>query len=92
MSFWLIFWANVVGNPPTGLGPVANRAIRVVITFGLGFATFIAYTRWFATSVLHEAKISPNFGGDPLTYIDLMIYVMLVYVIYLGSYGLTWKT
>lgn len=91
MSFWLIFWANVAGNPPTGMGPVANRVIRLVITYGLAIATFIAYTRWFAIDVLHEAAISPGFGGDPLTWIDLMIYVMLVYVIYLGSYGLTKK-
>lgn len=91
MSFWLIFWANVAGNPPTGLSPVINRAIRLVITYGLAIATFVAYTRWFAIDVLHEAKISPSFGGDPLTWMDLMIYVMLIYVIYLGSYGLTKK-
>lgn len=90
-SFWLIFWANVVGNHPTGLGPVANRVVRLVVTFGLAIATFVAYTRWFAVSVLNEAEIAPGFGGDPLTWIDLMIYVMLVYVIYLGSYGLNRK-
>ena len=92
MAFWLIAWANVVGNPPTGLSALANRVIRLVINFGLAIATFVVYTRWFAIDVLHEAEISPGFGGDPLTWMDLMIYVMLVYVIYLGSYGLTKKT
>ena len=92
VSFWLIFWANVAGNPPTGLGPIANRLVRLVITFSLAVATFVVYTRWFAVSVLNEKEIAAGFGGDPLTWIDLMIYVMLVYVIYLGSYGLNRKS
>ncbi len=92
MSFWLIFWANVAGNPPLNLGPAANRVVRLVVTFGLAVATFVGYTRWFAVQVLNEKEISPGFGGDPLTWVDLMIYVMLVYVIYFGSYGLNRKT
>ena len=91
IAFWLIAWGNVVGNPPTSFGPFVNRAIRLIVTYGLGIATFVAYTRWFAVEVLHEAEISPGFGGDPLTWMDLMIYVTLVYAIYLGSYGLIKK-
>lgn len=92
VSFWLIFWANVVGNHPTNLGSIANRVIRLIVTLGLALITFVVYTRWFAVSVLNEKEIAPGFGGDPLTWIDLMIYVMLVYVIYLGSYGLNKKS
>lgn len=91
MSFWLIAWANVAGNVPNHLSPVANRVIRLIITYGLAVITFVSYTRWFAVDFLHEAEFSPGFGGDPLTWMDLMIYVMLIYVVYLGSYGLTKK-
>ena len=89
VSFWLIAWANVAGNVPTHLRSFANKVTRFIITYGLAFVTFVVYTRWFAIGVLHEAEISPGFGGDPLTWADLMIYVMLIYVIYFGSYGLT---
>lgn len=89
--FWLLFWALCCGNPPTSLNPAMNRLARFVITWGLGIFTFVIYMRWFATDVLHEAEIVPGFGGDPLTWVDLLNLVLLIYVVYFGSYGLTKK-
>lgn len=88
--FWVLIWSTVFDNRP--LDTVAKKVIRVVITYGLGIITFWLYTRWFAISILHEAEISRGFGGDPLTWMDLMILVMLIYAVYFGSYGLSKKS
>lgn len=92
IAFWLIFWANVAGNWPNRFGAGTNRAIRAASCWGLGLISFLAYTRWFAGAVLHEAEIVPGFGGDPLTWVDLLNYVMLIYAVYFEFYGLSKKT
>ncbi|WP_250522940.1 MULTISPECIES: hypothetical protein [unclassified Caballeronia] len=89
IAFWLIFWANVTGNWSNRFGNSTNRVIRASICWGLGLISFEIYTRWFAVSVLHEAEIIPGFGGDPLTWVDLLNYVMLIYVVYFEFYGLS---
>jgi AAT family amino acid transporter len=89
--FWMLLWALCCGNAPTSLSPAMNRIARVVICFGLGIATFLVYMKWFAISVLHEAPIVPGFGGDPLTWVDLLNTVLLVYVCYFGCYGIRKK-
>jgi len=91
IAFWLIFWPNVAGNPPTSLDPHVNRLVRFVFTWGLGILSFLVYMHWFAVKVLHEAEIVPGFGGDPLTWVDLLNYVMLIYAVYFGFYPLTKK-
>lgn len=91
IAFWLIFWANVAGNWPTRFGAGTNRAVRAASCWGLGLISFFAYTRWFAGAVLHEAQIVPGFGGDPLTWVDLLNYVMLIYAVYFEFYGLSKK-
>lgn len=91
IAFWLIFWANVVGNLPTSLNPGMNRVIRFLATWGLGILSFVVYMRWFAVQVLHEAEIVPGFGGDPLTWVDLLNLVMLIFVVYFGFYPLEKK-
>jgi len=88
---WLLFWALCCGNAPTTLGAGANRAARFVITWALGIGTFLVYMKWFAVSVLHEAEIVPGFGGDPLTWVDLLNLILLIFVVYFGSYGLVKK-
>jgi AAT family amino acid transporter len=47
--------------------------------------------RWFAMDVLHEAAIVPGFGGDPLTWVDLLNLILLIFVVYFGSYGIRKK-
>lgn len=89
--FWLLFWALCCGNAPTSLSPGMNRLVRFIITWGLGIGTFVVYTKWFAVEILHEAAIVPGFGGDPLTWVDLLNLVMLIFVVYFGSYGLIRK-
>lgn len=90
--FWLIFWPNVAGNWPNRFGPGTNRVIRAVLCWSLGLISFAVYTRWFASAVLHEAEIVPGFGGDPLTWVDLLNYVMLIYAVYFEFYGISKTT
>ena len=89
IAFWLIFWSNVAGNWPQRFGAAANRLLRAVCCWGLGLLSFVVYTRWFAQAVLHEADIVPGFGGDPLTWVDLLNFVMLIYAVYFQFYGLS---
>ncbi|WP_109476885.1 hypothetical protein [Paraburkholderia sp. C35] len=91
IAFWLIFWVNVAGNWPNRFSMFTNRVIRASVCWGLGLISFEIYTRWFAVSVLHEAEIVPGFGGDPLTWVDLLNFVMLIYVVYFEFYGLSRK-
>lgn len=91
IAFWLIFWANVAGNWPNRFGAGTNRVIRAALCWSLGLISFVVYTRWFAAAVLHEAEIVPGFGGDPLTWVDLLNYVMLIYAVYFEFYGLSKK-
>ncbi|PUA18264.1 hypothetical protein C7W93_14715 [Glaciimonas sp. PCH181] len=91
IAFWLIFWANVAGNWPNRFGMGTNRVIRAASCWSLGLISFVVYTRWFSAAVLHEAEIVPGFGGDPLTWVDLLNYVMLIYVVYFQFYGLSRK-
>lgn len=69
--FWVLTWSIVFDTRP--LKTVSQKVVRIVITYGLGIITFLVYTRWFAISALHEAEISRGFGGDPLTWVDLMM-------------------
>lgn len=87
----LLFWALCCGNAPTSLSPAMNRILRFIITWGLGIIAFVVYMRWFAVEILHEAPIVPGFGGDPLTWVDLLNMVLLVFVCYFGSFGLVKK-
>ncbi len=91
IAFWMIFWPLAVGNVPTSFSPGVNRCFRFLITWGLGILSFVVYMRWFAMHVLNEAPIVPGFGGDPLTWVDLLNFVMLVYILYFGNYGLVRK-
>ncbi len=88
---WLIFWANIAGNAPTNLSPATNRLIRFLITWALGIISFVIYMKWFAVSILNEPEIVAGFGGDPLTWVDMLNLVMLIYVCYFGFYGLRKK-
>jgi AAT family amino acid transporter len=68
-----------------------NRVVRFIITWGLGIGAFVVYMKWFAVEILNEAAIVPGFGGDPLTWVDLLNLILLIYVVYFGCYGLIKK-
>lgn len=86
--FWMVAWANVFGNRPTHLGTVANAALRLVITLALGVVTFLGYYFFFADVVLHEPAAGASMHGDALGFMDLGVLVTLLYVLFLGSFGL----
>lgn len=85
---WGIFWLLCAGNAPNSFSPAVNRLLRFAITWGLGIGSFVIYMHWFAGAVLHEAQIVPGFGGDPLTWVDLLNYIMLIFMVYFGAYPL----
>lgn len=87
----LLFWALCCGNTPNSLSPGMNRIVRFIITWGIGIGAFVIYMKWFAVEVLNEAAIVPGFGGDPLTWVDLLNLILLIYVVYFGCYGLIKK-
>ncbi len=89
--FVLLFWALCCGNAPTSLSPAMNRIARFIITYALGIGAFVVYMKWFAVEVLHEAAIVPGFGGDPLTWVDLLNLILLIFVCYFGFFGITKK-
>lgn len=87
-AFWMIAWANVFGNKPTGFARSVNITIRVVVTFVLGAATYLAYYFVLAPHVLHEPAAAGSLSGDALGFVDWAVLWMLWYVLFLGSYGL----
>jgi amino acid transporter, AAT family len=87
----LLLWALCCGNAPTSLSPAMNRILRFIITYALGIGAFVVYMKWFAMGALNEAAIVPGFGGDPLTWVDLLNLILLFYVCYFGCYGLAKK-
>ena len=87
----LLFWALCCGNAPTSLSPAMNRVVRFIITWVSGIGMFVLYMKWFAIKVLNEAAIVPGFGGDPLTWVDLLNLILLIYVVYFAYYGLLKK-
>lgn len=88
----LLFWALCCGNTPNNLAPAMNRLVRFLVTWALGIAAFVLYTKWFAIGILHETPIVPGFGGDPLTWVDLLNLVLLFYVVYFGCFPLNRKS
>lgn len=76
-----IFWSNCVGNLPTRHSAAVNRALRVLITFILGAATFAAYYHWFAAAILHEPAVAAGAAGNALGFMDWVILWLLLFVV-----------
>jgi len=87
-NFWVIFWSNAFSNFPNTVSAPKNHAVRIVITLALGIATFLAYYRVIASSVLHEPVAAGNLYGNALGFIDWAVLWTLFYVVFLESYGL----
>jgi len=86
-NFWIILWANAFGNWPTNRGRVTNIAARILITFGLGVATFLA-DYWIAGNLLHEPVVAGALHGNALGFLDWAVLWTLFYVVGFESYGL----
>jgi AAT family amino acid transporter len=87
-AFWMIAWANVFGNKPTGRARGVNIVIRVIVTFVLAVLTYWLYYFVVAESVLHEPAAGGTLSGDALGFLDWAVLWMLWYVLFLGSLGL----
>ena len=88
--FWILTWSIVFDNNP--IDSIGRKVSRIVITYSLGLITFLVFTRGLAVNILHEAEVVKGFGGNPLSFMDLAVLVMLIYAIYFGSYGFNRKT
>lgn len=86
--FWMIIWANVFDNRPTGFSQAVNYLVRVVLTLALGIGTFALYSYVLAPHILGEPVVVGSIYGSPLGWMDWLVLWILFYVVYLESYGL----
>lgn len=88
-SFWALFWGLVVGGWPHQYNMAVNRVIRTVIVTLLAIGTYVLFMRGLGTRVLHYPAIKGHYGGNPLSWMDWLILVLLWYTVAFGSYGST---
>ena len=87
-------WALVAGlifapSARPRLGTAGTRVIRTAVVTVLAIATYVVFMRFFATKVLHFAPVRGTYGGDPLTWIDWAILIVLWYAVAFDKYGST---
>jgi AAT family amino acid transporter len=63
--------------------------IRTVIVTLLAIGTYVLFMRGLGTRVLHYPAIKGHYGGNPLSWMDWLILVLLWYTVAFGSYGST---
>jgi AAT family amino acid transporter len=88
-SLWALVIGLVFGPSQLKLGTAATRVARTAILAGAAIATYVIFMGFFATKVLHFAPLSGDYGGDPLTWIDWTILIVLWYAVAFGKYGST---
>lgn len=87
-AFWMIAWANVFGNKPTGYSAWINVTVRIAVTAALALLTYPLYYFVLAPYVLHEPLAAGTLYGDALGFVDWAVLWTLWYVLFLGSWGL----
>lgn len=88
-SLWALVMGLIFGPSRLKLGTAATRVARTAILTVAAIATYVVFMRFFATKVLHFAPLSGDYGGDPLTWMDWTILVVLWYAVAFGKYGST---
>ncbi|WP_298512815.1 hypothetical protein [uncultured Nocardioides sp.] len=85
-SLWAITWGLVFGARPTQYSATVNRLARTAIVIVLSVATYEVFMRGMATKVLHMPAMQGSYGGDPLTWINWLILIVLWYAVAFGSF------
>jgi len=88
-SLWALVMGLIFGPSRLKLGTAATRVARTAILAVAAIATYVIFMRFFATKVLHFTPLSGAYGGDPLTWMDWTILVVLWYAVAFGKYGST---
>jgi len=88
-SLWALVMGLIFGPSRLKLGTAATRIARTAILAVAAIATYVIFMRFFATKALHFAPLSGDYGGDPLTWMDWTILVVLWYAVAFGKYGST---
>jgi AAT family amino acid transporter len=88
-SLWPLVMGLIFGPSRLKLGTAATRIARTAILAVAAIATYVIFMRFFATKVLHFTPLSGDYGGDPLTWMDWTILVVLWYAVAFGKYGST---
>lgn len=83
---WSLFWNLIFGSRPTHFGEGTNRVVRTAAVLILSVATYLIYTRYLGTQVLHEPALSGAYGGNLLLGLDWVILVVLWYALGLDLY------
>jgi AAT family amino acid transporter len=84
-SLWSLILGLIVA-PIEAQTKVASRAARTAIVAVLAIVTYVVFTRFFATSVLHFPAVKDNYGGDPLAFIDWTILFVLWHAVAFGGH------
>jgi AAT family amino acid transporter len=84
--------AGLVWPRSEGTDPVRSRVLRTAIVFAVGTLAYVAFMRFFATTVLHFPAVKGNYGGNPLLWADWMILVVLWHSVALGGHFSTRRT
>jgi hypothetical protein len=84
-SLWSLVFGLIV-QPSTARSVVAGRVARTIVVARLAVVTYVVFTRFVATSVLHFPELSGRYGGDPLAFINWTILIALWHAFAFGGH------
>ncbi|MCU1479372.1 MAG: hypothetical protein JWQ19_158 [Subtercola sp.] len=82
-------WALIVGlifGPSKIKSVFISRLVRTVVVLVAAVLTYMVFMQFFATSVLHFPATTGNYGGNPLTWMDWVILLVLWYAVAFGGH------
>jgi AAT family amino acid transporter len=90
----IALWSLIVGlivAPVVAETPLSVRALRTAVVLVLAVVTYLVFTRFFATAVLHFPAMSGDYGGDALAFMDWTVLIVLWHAVAFGGHLATRK-
>jgi AAT family amino acid transporter len=85
ISLWSLILGLILA-PVAAETKLAARGLRTVVVLVLAVVTYLVFTRFFATTVLHFPAVSGDYGGDALAFIDWTILIVLWHAVAFGGH------
>lgn len=89
LGVFFSLWALILGlvfGPGTSKSVAAARATKTAIVVVLVIVSYLAFMRFFATTVLRFPAISGKYGGDPLVFANWTILIVLWHAVAFGGF------
>lgn len=89
LGVFFSLWALILGlvfGPGSSKSVAAARTVRTVIVIVLAVVSYVLFTRFFATTVLHFPAVDGKYGGDPLVFANWTILIVLWYAVAFGGF------